>query len=213
MDAPIDVDSLCLADTVRARHGLQIVLGVPVAVKDDDRVCRRQVDTETARARRQQERKVRRPGGIEVLHGLFERQSDLPGQPRQPCRFARSGSPCNPQALNRYVVLNPSRTQGVSDISQAPRCSAVSQGENRLVTRLVASGGGCGAIQALVLVAAQSHVVAHDVQHAHHLAEDQHPARSNKACFITYINAQQSTLSGGSAAVWLDRDHFRFREH
>ena len=41
---------------------------------------------------------------------------------------------------------------------------------------LVALRGGRGAVQALVLEAAQAHVVADDVQHAHHLAEDQHPA-------------------------------------
>ena len=35
---------------------------------------------------------------------------------------------------------------------------------------------GRGAVQALVLEAAQAHVVTDDVQHAHHLAEDQHPA-------------------------------------
>ena len=36
--------------------------------------------------------------------------------------------------------------------------------------------GGRGAVEALVLEAAQAHVIADDVQHAHHLAEDQHPA-------------------------------------
>ena len=41
---------------------------------------------------------------------------------------------------------------------------------------LVALRGGRGAVEALVLEAAQAHVVADDVQHAHHLAEDQHAA-------------------------------------
>jgi len=41
---------------------------------------------------------------------------------------------------------------------------------------LVAGSRGCGAIQALVLESAQPHVVADDVQHSHHLTEDQHPA-------------------------------------
>ena len=36
----------------------------------------------------------------------------------------------------------------------------------------MARAGGRGAVQALVLEAAQAHVVADDVQHAHHLAED-----------------------------------------
>ncbi len=45
-----------------------------------------------------------------------------------------------------------------------------------LCTDLVALACRGGAIQALVLKAAQAHVVADDVQHAHHLAEYQHPA-------------------------------------
>lgn len=67
---PVDVDSLGLADAVGARHGLQVVLGVPVRVEDDDGVRRGQVDAQAARPRRQQERKVRRTGRVEVLHGL-----------------------------------------------------------------------------------------------------------------------------------------------
>ena len=34
-----------------------------------------------------------------------------------------------------------------------------------------------GTIQALMLEAAQAHVVADDVQHPNHLTEDQHPAQ------------------------------------
>ena len=66
-----------------------------------------------------------------------------------------------------------------------------------------------------MLVAAQPHVVAHDVQHAHHLAEDQHPVRCKRACFIAFTNAQQVSpaVSGGSTAVRLDRERFQFREH
>ena len=41
---------------------------------------------------------------------------------------------------------------------------------------LVAGLGRGGAVQALVLQPPQPHVVAHNVQHPHHLAEDQHPA-------------------------------------
>lgn len=59
---------------------------------------------------------------------------------------------------------------------------------------LVALGGRRGAVKALVLEATQAHVVADDVQHAHHLAEDQHPAPhkthahplSNKATIPLY---------------------------
>ena len=36
------------------------------------------------------------------------------------------------------------------------------------------------AVQALVLEAAHAHVVADDVQHPHHLAEEQHPARRSR---------------------------------
>ena len=46
----------------------------------------------------------------------------------------------------------------------------------QLQVHLVAGSCGSGAVQALVHKAAQAHVVADDVQHAHHLAEDEHPA-------------------------------------
>ena len=48
---PVDVDGLGLADAVGARHGLQVVLGVPVGVEDDDSVSRGQVDAQAARTR------------------------------------------------------------------------------------------------------------------------------------------------------------------
>ncbi len=41
---------------------------------------------------------------------------------------------------------------------------------------LMAGSRGRRAIQALMLEATQSHVVADDVQNSHHLTEDQHPA-------------------------------------
>ncbi len=40
----------------------------------------------------------------------------------------------------------------------------------------MAGSRGRRAIQALMLEATQSHVVADDVQNSHHLTEDQHPA-------------------------------------
>lgn len=40
----------------------------------------------------------------------------------------------------------------------------------------MAGSRGGGAVEALMLEASQAHVVADDVQHPHHLAEDQHPA-------------------------------------
>ena len=68
--APVDVDGGVLADAVSTGHGLQVVLRVPVRVKDDDRVSRGQIDPKPASARRQQEGKVCGAGRIEVLHGL-----------------------------------------------------------------------------------------------------------------------------------------------
>ena len=40
----------------------------------------------------------------------------------------------------------------------------------------MAGSRGGGAIEALMLEAPQAHVVTDNVQHAHHLAENQHPA-------------------------------------
>mmetsp|Transcript_31084 Transcript_31084/g.59984 ORF Transcript_31084/g.59984 Transcript_31084/m.59984 type:complete len:315 (-) Transcript_31084:1667-2611(-) len=71
---PVDVHRVLLADAVRAGHGLQVVLRVPVAVKDDHRVRRREVDAQPARTRRQQKQKVLRPGSVEVVHRLVPRR-------------------------------------------------------------------------------------------------------------------------------------------
>ena len=53
---------------------------------------------------------------------------------------------------------------------------------------------GRGAIQSLVLVAAQAHVVTDDVQHPHHLAEDQDPGSKNS---MLGIQLEQETLQHG----------------
>ncbi|RUP48980.1 hypothetical protein BC936DRAFT_143532 [Jimgerdemannia flammicorona] len=55
---------------MRARHGLQVVLRVPVRIEDDDRVGRNKVDAHPAGARREQEHEVGASGGVEVLDGL-----------------------------------------------------------------------------------------------------------------------------------------------
>ncbi|KAA6426419.1 MAG: hypothetical protein FRX49_03530 [Trebouxia sp. A1-2] len=68
--AATDVDSVFLAYPVGSRHGLEVILGVPVAVKDDHRVSSGQVDAQPACSGRQQEGEITRPWGIEVLHGL-----------------------------------------------------------------------------------------------------------------------------------------------
>ena len=59
-----------LPDPVRAVLRLQILVRVPVGVEDDDRVGRLQVQTETARARRQDEDEVLRVGRVELLEHL-----------------------------------------------------------------------------------------------------------------------------------------------
>ncbi len=48
---PVDVDSGVLANAVSTGHGLEIVLWVPVRVKDDDCVSCGQVDPETSSTR------------------------------------------------------------------------------------------------------------------------------------------------------------------
>lgn len=67
---PVDVDSVFLAYPVRPRHGLEVILGVPVAVKDDHSVSSGQVDAQPTCSGRQQEGKITRAWGIEVLHRL-----------------------------------------------------------------------------------------------------------------------------------------------
>ena len=41
---PLDVHLVCLPDAVGAGQCLQIIVGVPVGVVDDHRVCRREID-------------------------------------------------------------------------------------------------------------------------------------------------------------------------
>ena len=59
--------------------------------------------------------------------------------------------------------------------------------------------GGGGAVEALVLQPPQPHVVAHDVQHPHHLAEDQHPAGDEG---IQYMISGSLSMSG-TYTTWL----------
>ena len=71
---------------------------------------------------------------------------------------------------------------------------------------LVASSSGSGAVQALVDKATQAHVVADNVQHAHHLAEDQHPAPGVAVSGASKAAASQSgnqTLQCTAAAQTL----------
>eukprot|EP00968_Pinguiococcus_pyrenoidosus_P005742 scaffold374_cov271-Pinguiococcus_pyrenoidosus.AAC.6 len=59
---------LGLPDAVRAVHGLQIHLRVPVRVIQHDNVCGIQVDPKAAGSRTQQKGEVRRLRGIELVH-------------------------------------------------------------------------------------------------------------------------------------------------
>ncbi len=70
LHSPVDVDSLSLPNAMGSGHGLQVVLWIPVAVEDDDRVCSGQIDAQPTGPGGQQEGKVRGARRIEVLHGL-----------------------------------------------------------------------------------------------------------------------------------------------
>mmetsp|Transcript_22778 Transcript_22778/g.67502 ORF Transcript_22778/g.67502 Transcript_22778/m.67502 type:complete len:715 (+) Transcript_22778:982-3126(+) len=70
-DETEDLDLLLLPDPVRAVHRLQVGLRVPVAVVDDDRVGRLQVDAEPARARGEEEEEAVRVGLVEGVNHLL----------------------------------------------------------------------------------------------------------------------------------------------
>ena len=55
---------------MRSGHGLEVVLRVPVAVKDDNSVGSGEVDAQATGSGGQQEGKVSGAGRIEVLHCL-----------------------------------------------------------------------------------------------------------------------------------------------
>lgn len=74
---PVNIHHLCLADAVGSRHGLQVILGVPVTVKDDDCVSGGEVDAQPACPGTQQESKVCGAGGIEMFHSLQQHISSL----------------------------------------------------------------------------------------------------------------------------------------
>ena len=58
----VDHDTIGLADTMGAAERLDVVVGVPVGVVDDDRVGGRQVDPETSSSRGEEEAKLRSIG-------------------------------------------------------------------------------------------------------------------------------------------------------
>jgi hypothetical protein len=87
-----------------ARHGLQIVLRVPVRVKDDDRVGSRQIDPQPTRASGQQEGKVPGLWSVEVLHGLCGDTAQL----------------TNDAGWPRYTPVTPTCNSWVSGLREFP---------------------------------------------------------------------------------------------
>ena len=89
-----------------------------------------------------------------------------------------------------------------------PKCSCVlASWTSAQKSYLMPLCSGRGAIQSLVLVTAQAHVVTDDVQHPHHLAEDQHPAGS-KDSMLGIELAQPTTVARTAVkehgpAAWL----------
>ena len=69
----VDVDVILLPDTVSSAHRLQVVLGVPIGVKDDDGVCGCEIDTQASSTRGQEEREIGGVVGVEVFHRLVSR--------------------------------------------------------------------------------------------------------------------------------------------
>lgn len=74
----IDLDAFLLADPVATRLRLEVVLGVPVAVVNDDGVGGRQVDPETAGFRAQKEHE---PVRIGLAKPIYSRLSQVASDP------------------------------------------------------------------------------------------------------------------------------------
>ena len=60
-----------LANPVRTRHGLKVILWIPVTVEDDYGIGSCQVNTQAAGARRQQEAEVLRVFSVEMIQCLL----------------------------------------------------------------------------------------------------------------------------------------------
>ena len=71
MILPVYFDHLLLADTVTSSLSLEVVLGVPVAVEEDDDVGRHEVDAQTASTRGQEEDELARALLVVLIDGLF----------------------------------------------------------------------------------------------------------------------------------------------
>ena len=54
---PINLDGLILTNPVAASLSLEVILGIPVGVINDDGVCRSEVDAKTTSSRAQQKHK------------------------------------------------------------------------------------------------------------------------------------------------------------
>lgn len=62
-----NVDLSFLPNPVRSGLGLQVILGVPVGVKNDHRIRRGQINAQTTRSRRQQEAEILQSHRDEVM--------------------------------------------------------------------------------------------------------------------------------------------------
>eukprot|EP00237_Pycnococcus_provasolii_P003303 CAMPEP_0119204222 /NCGR_PEP_ID=MMETSP1316-20130426/36761_1 /TAXON_ID=41880 /ORGANISM="Pycnococcus provasolii, Strain RCC2336" /LENGTH=125 /DNA_ID=CAMNT_0007200523 /DNA_START=243 /DNA_END=620 /DNA_ORIENTATION=- len=67
-DESVDCDILRLADAPCTFSSLDVSARIPVRVKDDDAVSSNQVGSQSTHARREQEQKYSRVGGIEFRH-------------------------------------------------------------------------------------------------------------------------------------------------
>ena len=65
------VHLLCLSNAVSPGLCLQVILGVPVRVKDHHSIGSGQVHTETAGPGRQEEAEILRTFGVEVVDGIL----------------------------------------------------------------------------------------------------------------------------------------------
>ena len=70
-DETVDTNSLGLSDSMSTTHSLQIVLGIPVRVEDDDCVSRGQIDSKSAGSCGEKETEVGRTFSIEMVQCLF----------------------------------------------------------------------------------------------------------------------------------------------
>ena len=179
--SPVDVDRVLLADAVRARHGLQVVLRVPVCggesggragVDSRGRAPRaaRGAGHSAGRGSRSRPRPARRPPESKMMTVSAVARL-MPSPPaRVDSRKAKSAEPadrCRARgAVGRregeaWCSVARWRSAGCPRLHQQTRRDAAPPPTLgvEVVHGLVAQVGGRGAVQALVLVALEPHVV------------------------------------------------------